>query len=696
METATITTDKLYLQNKARMYMLNFFTDTDCINHFFCSISHNFSKLNLNFGGFDDDYGVIASFVGFIKVCPKFDYAKKDKNIKDIATFCKAELESLQEKERRGEIGFHKILDNNLKLLADTLHLNDAEIAILNAAVIGEEVAEFEAFIDKFSRKKYRLSMFIVSKMLGFPYGEITSAMSGSLRELDIINENELIDFVRGDFVDILLSEIRSKDELIENFVVFCDESALDVSDYSHIKELDALLCYLKFAKDSARKGVNILIYGEAGTGKSEFAKILSKSIGSNLSKVRTSDNDGRILDGIKRISSYLLAQKFLDAKKDILLYDEVEDILNCENDRLKNKAFLNETLETNAIPTIWITNNIDVVDNAVVRRFDFAIAMNIPKKRTRKEMLVKICGDKLDKKTLKLTQKSPYLAPALINKANEISSVIEGDYSKNFLMILNDTLKAQGYCEIKKQGKGEAKNMLPKSYSLDFINTDCDISSISSGLQQNPNARICLYGLSGTGKSAFAQFIAKSLKRPCIIKSVSDLESMWVGATEQNIAKAFKEAKAKKAVLVFDEADSFLRDRRFARQGFEQTKVNEMLVQMERFNGIFIATTNLMDNIDKSALRRFDLKVEFKALNATQRINLFKIECKLLGLKYEMKAKGLIERLECLTTGDFAAVKRQHSFSPIKDALDFYGRLCEEVKVKDLQSENVGVGFLR
>lgn len=329
-----------------------------------------------------------------------------------------------------------------------------------------------------------------------------------------------------------------------------------------------------------------------------------------------------------------------------------------------------------------------------MVRRFDFAIAMNIPKKRTRKEMLVKICGDKLNKKTLKLIQKSPNLAPALINKANEISSVIEGDYSKNFLMILNDTLKAQGYCEIKKESG--AKNTLPKSYSLDFINADCDISSISSGLQQNPNARICLYGLSGTGKSAFAQFIAKSLKRPCIIKSVSDLESKWVGETERNIAEAFKEAKAKKAVLIFDEADSFLRDRIFAVRSFEQTKVNEMLVQMERFNGIFIATTNLMDNIDKSALRRFDLKVEFKALDATQRINLFKIECKLLGLKCEMKAKGLIERLECLTTGDFAAVKRQHSFSPIKDALDFYKRLCEEVKVKDLQSESVGVGFLR
>lgn len=693
--------ERLYLNSKAKIYMLKCFVELDSFTRFMSFMSRQ-----------PYDYDEIAEFMGFHKICPSQEvYAKsknKEKYRSEILAFCKAELDSLLKKEKQGKIGFHKTLNNNLRLLADTLHLNDAEFALLHTTTIVQEVVEFRDFLETFGNIGRRESALIISQLLGFSYNEISNALSddGILRQLEIIRPYRksislALDFERGDFIDILLNEHRSKNELTRNFVIPCEKSALSLDDYAHIKELDSLICYLQFAKDSHKKGVNILLYGTPGTGKTEFAKILAQKIGVNLFKVRVDNNDGEAEDGIERIGSYLLAQRFLNAQKDILLYDEVEDVLNCEKGRFKNKAFFNETLESNPVPTIWITNNVYSIDNAVVRRFDFAIAMNAPKKGVRKAMLEKICGEKLDKKTRKLIQKSPNLAPALINRASEISSVISGDFSKNFLMLLNNTLKAQGHCEIKKDKSKKSKdlaNALPKSYSTDFINADCDISRVASGLGENPNARICLYGLSGTGKSAFAQFIAKSLKRPCIIKAVSDLESMWLGETEKNIARAFKEAKDKKAVLVFDEVDSFLRDRRLAVRGFEATKVNEMLLQMEKFNGIFVATTNLMDNIDKAALRRFDLKVEFKALNPAQRVNLFKKECVLLGLKCETRAKENVERLELLTPGDFAAVKRQNKFSPIKDSMDFYARLCEEVKVKDLRElgANMGVGFLR
>ncbi len=691
--------ERLYLNSKAKVYMLKCFVELDCFTRFMSFMSRQ-----------PYDYDEISEFMGFHKICPSQEtYAKsknKEKYRSEILAFCKAELDSLLKKDEQSKIGSHKTLTNNLRLLADTLHLNDAEFALLHTTAIVQEVVEFRDFLETFGNIGRRESALIISKLLGFSYEEISNALSddGILRQLEIIRSYRksislALDFERSDFIDILLNEHRSKNELTRNFAIPCEKSALNLSDYAHIKEVDSLICYLRVAKDSRKKGVNILLYGTPGTGKSEFAKILAQNIGVNLFKVRVDNSDGEAEDGIERIGSYLLAQRFLDAQKDILLYDEVEDILNCEKGRFKNKAFFNETLESNPVPTIWITNNVHSIDSAVVRRFDFAIAMNTPKKGVRKAMLEKICGEKLDKKTRKLIQKSPNLAPALITRANEVSSVIDGDFSKNFLMLLNNTLKAQGHCVIKKVKKSkDSANALPKSYSTDFINADCDISRVASGLSANPNARICLYGLSGTGKSAFAQFIAKSLKRPCIIKAVSDLESMWVGKTEQNIARAFKEAKDKKAVLVFDEVDSFLRDRRLAMQGFETTKVNEMLLQMEKFNGIFVATTNLMDNIDKAALRRFDLKVEFKALNPAQRVNLFKKECAILGLKCESRAKESVERLELLTPGDFAAVKRQNKFSPIKDGNDFYARLCEEVRVKDLRegSANMGGGFLR
>ena len=69
--------------------------------------------------------------------------------------------------------------------------------------------------------------------------------------------------------------------------------------------------------------------------------------------------------------------------------------------------------------------------------------------------------------------------------------------------------------------------------------------------------------------------------------------------------------------MLLLDEADSFLRSRRLAERNYEVTEVNEMLQGMERFAGIFICTTNLFDDLDEAALRRFTFKIRFHPLTA-------------------------------------------------------------------------------
>ena len=92
------------------------------------------------------------------------------------------------------------------------------------------------------------------------------------------------------------------------------------------------------------------------------------------------------------------------------------------------------------------------------------------------------------------------------------------------------------------------------------------------------------------------------------------------MGETEQNLARLFREADPRHTVLLLDEVDSFLADRRQARQQWERTQVNELLQQMERYPGIFIAATNRMSGLDTAAMRRFDFKLHFRALNPAQR----------------------------------------------------------------------------
>ena len=168
----------------------------------------------------------------------------------------------------------------------------------------------------------------------------------------------------------------------------------------------------------------------------------------------------------------------------------------------------------------------------------------------------------------------------------------------------------------------------------------------------------------------------------------------MWVGENEKNIARAFRQAEQDGSLLLIDEVDSFLQDRRGARNSWEVTLVNEMLTQMESFSWVFIASTNLMDGIDQAALRRFDLKVKFGFLKLEQAWELLRRYCitlKLATPQPEQLAK--VMRMQALTPGDFAAVVRQNCFRPIASAAVLVAALEAECAVKE--GSKTSIGFL-
>ena len=159
-----------------------------------------------------------------------------------------------------------------------------------------------------------------------------------------------------------------------------------------------------------------------------------------------------------------------------------------------------------------------------------------------------------------------------------------------------------------------------------------------------------------------------------------------------------FKEAELEKAVLLLDEADSFLQDRRGAQRTYEVTEVNEMLQGMERYKGIFICTTNLFESLDPAALRRFTFKIRFMPLTAAQRETMFVTEA-LAGDAEQLDAslKARLGRLEQICPGDFAAVKRQTdilatTFSPD----EFLSQLEAEHRLKPEVREARGMGFVQ
>jgi midasin (ATPase involved in ribosome maturation) len=117
--------------------------------------------------------------------------------------------------------------------------------------------------------------------------------------------------------------------------------------------------------------------------------------------------------------------------------------------------------------------------------------------------------------------------------------------------------------------GAAWPRGLVPRSptrYNLGLLNTDVDLGTLVRGLQEGePGARICLYGPPGTGKSALARHLAETLGRPLLAKKMSDLLLPYLGQTEALVAEMFAEAAERGAVLLLDEADGLLRDRRGA-----------------------------------------------------------------------------------------------------------------------------------
>ena len=199
-----------------------------------------------------------------------------------------------------------------------------------------------------------------------------------------------------------------------------------------------------------------------------------------------------------------------------------------------------------------------------------------------------------------------------------------------------------------------------PKKIKFDYkmVNCNQNLKELTEKLKKSETQQygILLYGQSGSGKSHYAQWLAQELKMPFIKKRCSDLIDKFVGESEKRIRDAFREAREKKAVLLFDEADSFLFDRKYADREHEVMSVNEFLTQMEDHPYPFIMTTNLKDKIDKASLRRFVFKIKYdymKPENINAGIKTY------FGKNFKFTSKQL-EEFKYLCAGDFKTAKQK------------------------------------
>ena len=476
--------------------------------------------------------------------------------------------------------------------------------------------------------------------------------------------------------------------------------SDLEWSDFDHMAaDRDHVERLLKGALDSGASGVNVLLYGPPGTGKTEFCKVLAERLGVTLFSVGESDEDGDEPTRGERIQELRLAQRLL-ARDDrsMLLFDEMEDLLSDSFPHLGffghsfgsrvrdggSKIFMHRLLEQAPTPTLWTMNDAREVSKAILRRMMFALELRPPTVRVRARMWAR----QLDRHGI---ETGPDEALGLAAEFEATPGVAAGATAAASLGGGDIAAVRRGVRSLSRVlSCGKPPQRTPDRFDLDLVNADIDPAALADRLAGlgEPRFSLCLQGPPGTGKSAFVRYLAEIIGLEVIQRRASDLMSMWVGGTEQRIAAAFAEARDVGAFLVFDEADSLLADRRFARRTWEVSQVNEMLTWMESHPLPFACTTNFAEHLDPATLRRFVFKVTLDYLTPAQ------AEAAFRGY-FALTPPTELAALTALTPGDFEVVWRKAEIlGRLQESEALVAMLRAECDVKPDRPR--AIGFLR
>lgn len=419
-------------------------------------------------------------------------------------------------------------------------------------------------------------------------------------------------------------------------------------------------------------QGASILLYGPPGTGKTEFALHAARTAGFIPVMAGMEDESGLEPNRRERMAHLVLLREMMrSTRTHAVIADEADDMLHfnfgSDSRRDYSKAWLNAFVDAPGPPTIWIVNDRDTLAETTIRRMDCAVRFDPPPASARGRIVARHArkaGLSFGPRDIARIAALP-ASPAILETAVNGAARVHGD-SDDVCLIGNGLLQAQ-------TGFNGALVALPAVYHPALACADCDLEALSGRLRAAPDKgwSLLLHGPSGTGKSAYARHLAEAMGMDLQIERGSDLLDAFVGGTERNIAAAFARAARQKAVLLIDEADDFLTDRRDAVRSWERTMVSEMLRQMEQLRTPFIATTNLADRLDPATRRRFTVQAGFTVLNAEQARAQFQ--------SWFTDAAPEDASLDGLTPGDFALVARRAGL---------LGETCAGVIAKWLQEE--------
>ena len=606
------------------------------------------------------------------------------------------------------------IVERRFAELTRVLKLNDLEAEILSLAYVRDQTC--------FSwpcRVEDREKPLYYAMALDRSYDEVSKAMSpkGTLLKLGLLDND--YDFSRrtlGGFMD------GTSDETIERrfYAKADDKDVLPWEFFGDLSAKDGEVLKRMVAASGGK--CNILLYGAPGTGKTSFARSLAKELGRAAWEIRQGDDDGRNMKSEARMMGIQVCNNQEDANTSLMIVDEADELLRGSSGgfglfglfgfdtggKSTEKGVMNSILDEMKIPAVWISNApAEAMDESVRRRFDYSICFE----RLNGAQRVAIWRNQVEKHGLAELITEPKIAEYAARyetSAGGISIVLANVKRMAPAPEAVDGLVAtlmKPHCAL--MGVKDSSAFLPaKDYSLDGLNIKGKVTlerivkaarnyldtGFSAAAEDKPRMNILLFGPPGTGKTEFVKYLGKALDRKVVVVKGSDILGMYVGESEKNIARAFRRAEAEHAILFFDEVDGLLQDRSNATHSWEVTQVNELLQQMENFDGIMVAATNFAKNLDPATMRRFTFKLEFGYLEDEGKRSFFERMFKATLTNEEFAE---LRQLRNLAPGDFRTVRQEHFYlGGEMSNMDRIEALKEECAVKKDDGCSAPIGF--
>ena len=589
--------------------------------------------------------------------------------------------------------------------LQRTLKFTDFEVDVL--LVLSFVQNGILCWAEDYSRRNNGNKQEFIAKCLNCDAGLVQEALSDDhkIRRYECIDSDcdlnsEINNFLNG----------FSKEPLTNSYYTRCREDVLPWSFYGSLAKKHGDMLKRIISSGNQNMPTNILLYGAPGTGKTSFAKTLASELKRTcyLISQSTSGRNGAARSTPEhRFGALQVCAEQVDPADSMIIVDEADDMLRSQisffarlmggSETTGDKGLLNSVLDSVRVPTVWITNTpAEELDESSRRRFDYSIRFDplntaqrlaIWRNNVAKMKLEHMVDDAMQNKfasiypvsaggiTLTL-QNLAKLSP----RPGEVESLVK-------------KLMAP-HCELLNISQADDKILPAKDYSLEGLNIKGSLSldrivdairnfqQGSDGAIDRPRMNLLLSGAPGTGKTEFVKYLGSVLNTKIVVKMGSDLLSMWVGGTEQNIRRAFDEAEAEKAILFLDEIDGLVQSRERAARSWEVTQVNELLHRMENFNGVMIGATNFSANLDSAILRRFTFKLEFDYLDDVGKKLFFE---RMFHMKLTPEEYHDLTQIPMLAPGDFRTVRQSFFYLGGQASnRDYIDALAHESEVKN------------